>query len=141
MLLKASIRQSFRAPVRLIASFVVMALVCAFLVVGINLRQTARNNLLLLNEEFDVVAIPTFKGSVDRKGQLTENVTGTDYLDYRETYARNFDLSLLKNATGVKDVLVHKQLGVFLDSRVELYPGKAQTRNTNDIFIFTYDGK
>ena len=60
MLCKMSIRQSFRAPVRLIASFVVVALVCAFLVIGVNLRQTAQNNLQLLKEEFDVVAIPTF---------------------------------------------------------------------------------
>ena len=65
MLLKASIRQSFRAPVRLIASFVVVALVCAFLVIGTNLRQNAVNNLQLLQEEFDVVAIPTFRGSVN----------------------------------------------------------------------------
>ena len=31
MLTKFSVRQSFRAPVRLLASFLVVALVCAFL--------------------------------------------------------------------------------------------------------------
>ena len=76
MLLKTGIRQSFRAPVRLIASFLVMVLVCAFLTVGLNLRKTALNNLQLLNEEFDVVAIPTFKGSVDSEGRLTADTKG-----------------------------------------------------------------
>ena len=57
-MIKTGNRQSFRAPVRLIASFVVVALVCAFLAVGLNLRQTAQDNIQLLTEEFDLVAIP-----------------------------------------------------------------------------------
>lgn len=141
MLLKTGIRQSIRAPVRLIASFLVMALVCAFLAVGLNLRQTAQNNLQLLNEEFDVVAIPTFTGSVNKYGELTYDTKSTDYQGFVETEARNFDVSVFENATGVKDVLVHKQFGAYWDTDDRYTPGDPQTRNNFDVVIFTYNGE
>lgn len=140
MLLKTGIRQIFRAPVRLIASFLVVALVCAFLTVGINLRQNARDNLQLLNEEFDVVAIPTFKGSVDSAGRLTADTKG-GYQGYMTVPAYDFDLSVFEGATGVKDVLVHRQFGAWLPNVTDLLPGDAGTRNDHDVFIFTYLGE
>lgn len=140
MLLKTGIRQSFRAPVRLIASFLVMVLVCAFLTVGLNLRKTALNNLQLLNEEFDVVAIPTFKGSVDSEGRLTTDTKG-DYQGFMTIPAHGFDLSVFENTAGVKDVLVHRQFGAYLPNVTDLLPGDAGTRNNRDVFIFTYLGE
>ena len=139
MLLKASIRQSFRAPVRLIASFVVVALVCAFLVIGTNLRQNAVNNLQLLQEEFDVVAIPTFRGSVNGEARLTMN-TETDYQGYMTVPAFDFDLSQIESAAGAKDVLVHRQFGTYVEQEEVLIPGDVSTRNNRDVFIFTYLG-
>ena len=139
MLLKNSIRQSFRAPVRLIASFVVMALICAFLVIGVNLRQNALNNLQLLKEEFDVVAIPTFRGSVDGEGNLTTDTKG-NYQGYMTVPAFDFDLSQFENASGVKNMLVHRQFGTYVEQEAALIPGDVSTRNNRDVFIFTYLG-
>ena len=141
MLLKTSIRQSFRAPVRLMAGFVVVALVCAFLTVGLNLRKNALNNLQLLNMEFDVVAIPTFKGSVGKDGRLIYDTTSSKYAGYLPTQAENFDLSLFETAAGVKDVLVHKQFGAYWDIEDRYTPGDPQTRNNFDVVIFTYNGE
>jgi len=139
MLCKMSIRQSFRAPVRLLASFVVVALVCAFLVIGVNLRQTAQNNLQLLHEEFDVVAIPTFRGSVNDEARLTMD-TENDYQGYMTVPAFDYDLSQIENAAGVKDVLVHKQFGAYVELEENLIPGDVSTRNNRDVFLFTYLG-
>ena len=140
MLLKASIRQSFRAPVRLIATFLVIAMVCTFLAVGLNLRQVVKSNIELLKSEFDVVAVPNFRGSVDNQGKLIDDTTSRNYAGYLNTYAENFDLSVIENASGVNDILVHKQFGAYLRSETNLIPGEAMTRNTRDIVIFTYDG-
>ena len=140
MLTKFSVRQSFRAPVRLLASFLVVALVCAFLVIGCSLRQTALSNLQLLNEEFDVVAIPTFRGSVNGEGRLTLD-TETDYQGYMTVPAFDFDLSQFADAAGVNDVLVHRQFGIYVEQEEVLFPGDEATRNQRDVFIFTYLGE
>ena len=140
MLTKFSVRQSFRAPVRLLASFLVVALVCAFLVIGCSLRQTALSNLQLLNEEFDVVAIPTFRGSVNGEGRLTLD-TETDYQGYMTVPAFDFDLSQFADAAGVNDVLVHRQFGAYVEQEEVLFPGDEATRNQRDVFIFTYLGE
>ena len=55
MLLRSSFRQSFRAPVRMIACFVLMALVCAFLTVGGESRDPDQV-LDLIREELGRVA-------------------------------------------------------------------------------------
>ena len=141
MFLKHSIRQNFRAPVRLMASFVVTALICAFLSVGLNLRQIARSNLRLLKEEFDVVAIPTFTGSVNKYGELVYDTKNDDYQGFLETDAKGFDVSVFENAAGVKDVLVHKQFGAYWDTDDRYTPGDPQTRNNADVIIFTYNGE
>ena len=140
MLTKFSVRQSFRAPVRLLASFLVVALVCAFLVIGCSLRQTALSNLQLLNEAFDVVAIPTFRGSVNGEGRLTLD-TETDYQGYMTVPAFDFDLSQFADAAGVNDVLVHRQFGAYVEQEEVLFPGDEATRNHRDVFIFTYLGE
>lgn len=138
MPVKVSFRQCIRTPLRLVSNFLVMTLVCAFLSVSLNLRQTAHSNIQLLNEEFDVVAIPTFKGLVNASGQLVQDTSG--YYRYKEAQAEDFDLSILRDAPGVKNVLIHKQLGAYLNSDESLYPGSSTVRNTDDVFIFTYNG-
>ena len=109
MLFRVSLRQSLRAPVRLLGSFLVIALVCAFLCVSIDLRQNALANLHVLQQQFDVVAVPAFRGSVDIKGNLTQD-TGLSYAGYLEVPAQNFDLSQFKNAAGVRNMKTDKKI-------------------------------
>ena len=69
MLLRSSFRQSFRAPVRMIACFVLMVLVCAFLTVGLDLRASTRANLEKIYDSFEVIAVPDFQAYLDDRGQ------------------------------------------------------------------------
>lgn len=140
-MIRYSIKQLCKTPIKAMSICLIILLLCSFLTVGINLRQTARNNLQLLNEEFDVVAIPTFTGSVNKYGELTYDTKSTDYQGFVETEARNFDVSVFENATGVKDVLVHKQFGAYWDTDDRYTPGDPQTRNNFDVVIFTYNGE
>lgn len=140
-MIRYSIKQLCKTPIKAMSICLIILLLCSFLTVGINLRQTARNNLQLLNEEFDVVAIPTFTGSVNKYGELTYDTKSTDYQGFVETEARNFDVSVFENATGVKDVLVHKQFGAYWDIDDRYTPGDPQTRNNFDVVIFTYNGE
>lgn len=140
-MIRYSITQLCKTPIKAMSICLIILLLCSFLTVGINLRQTARNNLQLLNEEFDVVAIPTFTGSVNKYGELTYDTKSTDYQGFVETEARNFDVSVFENATGVKDVLVHKQFGAYWDTDDRYTPGDPQTRNNFDVVIFTYNGE
>ena len=144
MLLKNSIRQNFRAPVRLIAVFSVVILVCAFLTVGLNLRQISKNNVELLTKSFDVVAVPTFYATVNSDGSLAESSLGSPgkkLLGYRQVPAYDFDLSAIRDAAGVKDVFVHKQFGAFVAQENPLVRGEAGTEWYHDVFVFTYHGE
>ena len=136
-----SIVQLSRTPVRMVSVLLVIILICSFLCISFNLRQTVKKNIHLLQEEFDVVAIPNFRGSVDEQGRLIDDTTSRDYAGYLNTYAEDFDLSAIENASGVNEILVHKQFGAYLSSETDLIPGDALTRNTHDIVIFTYDGE
>lgn len=140
MFLQYSLLQLYRTPIKTIMGLTVMGMVCVFLCVGFNLRQTVKKNIHLLKEEFDVVAVPNFSGSVDKQGKLIDDTTDRDYAGYLNTYAEDFDLSVIENASGVNDILVHKQFGAYLSAERNLIPGDAMTRNTHDIVIFTYDG-
>lgn len=140
MLVQYSLSQLYRTPIKTVMLLTVMGMVCVFLCVSLNLRQTVKKNIHLLKEEFDVVAVPNFRGSVDNQGKLIDDTTSRNYAGYLNTYAENFDLSVIENASGVNDILVHKQFGAYLRSETNLIPGDAMTRNTRDIVIFTYDG-
>ena len=62
MLFRASFRQARRAPVRMILCFVLMALVCAFLTLGLNLRTSTQQNLEAIYDSYEVIAVPFFQG-------------------------------------------------------------------------------
>ena len=140
-MVRQSIKQLRKTPIKATSVFLIIVILCSFLTVSANLRQIARNNLQLLNEEFDVVAIPSFTGSVNKYGELTYDTKSTDYQGFVETEARSFGVSVFENATGVKDVLVHKQFGAYWDSGECYTPGEPQTRNNFDVCIFTYNGE
>lgn len=139
MLFRVSLRQSLRAPVRLFSSFLIIALVCAFLCVSMNLRRNALANLHVLRQQFDVVAVPSFRGAVDATGNLTQD-TELSYAGYLEVPAQNFDPSQFKNAAGVRDVLVHRQYGAYVNDSDELLREDPKKSEYDDVFIFTYTG-
>lgn len=144
VMIKTGVRQSFRAPVRLVASFVVMLLVCAFLTVGLNLRQISKNNVELLTKSFDVIAIPTFYATVNTDGSLAETSMGSPgkkLLGYRQVPAFDFDLSVIEEAPGVKATYVHKQFGAYVEQTDTLIRGEAGTEWYHDVFVFTYHGE
>ena len=134
-----SIIQLSRTPVRMVSILLVVILICSFFCVSLNLRQTAQENIQLLQEEFDVVAIPTFMGSVDSMGKLTDDTKGK-YQGYKNVPAVDFDLSQIENAAGVKDVLIHKQFGGYLktDDRFSRYVYPMYDHY--DVIVFTYTG-
>ena len=140
MLLRSGIKQALRSPVRLITLFVITALICGFLSIGLNLRQAAQDNIQLLKEEFDVVAVPTFKGSIDRAANLTLDTT-TNYAGFRAIYAKNFDLTIFEEAPGVKDVFIHRQFGAKVTDDEALFLRATNEWGERDIIIFTYTGK
>ena len=72
MLLRNSIKQAFRTPVRLTSYFLVIALVSAFLCIGLNMKRTADANLNSVINEFNVLALPNFKAPIDQYGNLVE---------------------------------------------------------------------
>ena len=138
-LIKKNILQLMRTPIRIISMIMVITLVCTFLCISMNLREIAKGNVSIINQEFDVVAIPTFKGSVNHEGTLTSDVSG-DYQGYMTIPAFDFDVSQIEAAAGVKDVMVHRQFGIYLNQKERLLPGNASTQNMHDVFIFTYTG-
>ena len=140
MLFQSGIKQAFRSPVRTVVLFVILVLICGFLSIGLNLRQAAQDNIQLLKEEFDVVAVPTFKGSVDNDGNLI-TAEDTRNMGFYTIYARNFDTSVFENAAGVKAVIIHSQFGATVNSEEYLYPGRAIDQVTQDVIVFTYKGK
>ena len=140
VLARHNIRQISRMPFKMAIISIVIGVLCMFVCISLNLRRTALSNLQLLKEEFDVVAIPTFSGSVNTQGELVFDVTSHDYQGYLRTHAENFDVSIIENAVGVKNVLVHKQYGAYLKNEDNMVPGNAQSRNTDDVVVFTYDG-
>ncbi len=146
-----SLKQWFRAPVRVVSVFAVSLVLCAFLGVSLNLRQVAQDNLHLLEEEFSVMAIPTFKGYVNKYGRLSDN-SQEDYLGFYTVPAFDFDLSQITDAAGVQDVVVYRQFGAYVDMestpRQEILMSGSYHDSTGfsladvrDIFIFTYTGE
>ena len=57
MLVQYSLSQLYRTPIKTVMLLTVMGMVCVFLCVSLNLRQTVKKNIHLLKEEFDVVAV------------------------------------------------------------------------------------
>lgn len=139
MFTRMNIKQVFRSPVRYISLFLVTAFVSSFLTVGLNLRQIALNNTNLLQESFDVVAIPTFYATVNKNAELVETSFDIGYLGYHKVPAEQYDLTPIRDAAGVKNIFVQKQFGAYVDQAITR--GVPGTEKINDVFIFTYHGE
>ena len=138
MFTRINIKQVFRSPVRYVATFFVIAFVCSFLTVGLNLRQIASNNTDLLQESFDVVAIPTFYATVNKNAEFVETSFDIGYLGYHKVPAEQYDLTPIREAAGVKNIFVQKQFGAYVDQAITR--GVPGTETINDVFVFTYRG-
>ena len=141
MLLRNGIKQALRTPVRSVSLFLLTVLICAFLTVGINLNWVAVDNVELMRQEFSTIAVPSFKGSINKQGSLA--VSAKESTNYRDIDARNFDRSFFENAAGVEEVVVHRQMGVLVnDGQLQVnVGGTPDDSNKHDVIIFTYKGK
>lgn len=140
MLFRASMRQARRAPVRMILCFALMALVCAFLTLGLNLRASTEQNLESIYDSYEVIAVPSFQGYVTRRGLPAE--TG-DHAGYWPCAAEDYDLTPILNAAGVKSIDVRNRFGAYVRNegfeRGAAY-STPRARRMNDVIRFIYQG-
>lgn len=141
MLFRASFRQARRAPVRMILCFVLMALVCTFLTLGLNLRTSTQQNLEAIYDSYEVIAVPFFQGYVTRRGKLTEMGS---HEGYWPCAAENYDLTPIQQATGVESVDVRNRFGAYVSNKGferGLGVSRPRTRSLQDVIRFVYDGE
>lgn len=110
-MIRTSIRQSFRAPIRMIACFVLMALVCSLLTIGLNLQASSQQNLATIYDSYEVIAVPDFQAYVNRKGEAT---TMGDHAGYWPCEAEAYDLTPILSAAGVESVDVRNRFGAYV---------------------------
>lgn len=140
MLFRASFRQARRAPVRMLLCFVLMALVCTFLTLGLNLRASTEQNLEAIYDSYEVIAVPFFQGYVTRQGKPAEI---GNHAGYWPCVAEDYDLTPILQATGVESVDVRNRFGAYVSNEgfergvgVSLPYG----RELNDVIRFVYQG-
>lgn len=139
--IRTSLRQAFRSPVRMVTSFLLMLLVCAFLTLGMNLRATTAKNLKAVYESYEVIAIPDFQAYVSRSGELAEM---GKHRGYWPCQAEDYDLTPILSAKGVQSVDVRKRFGAYVGAenfrRGYTYPGSSALRYS-DVIRFVYEGE
>ena len=141
MLFRASIRQARRAPVRMILCFVLMALVSAFLTLGLNLRASTQQNLEAIYDSYEVIAVPSFQAYVTRRGKLTEM---GNHEGYWPCIAEDYDLTPILEATGVESVDIRNRFGAYVSNEGferGLAVSQPRTRGLQDVIRFVYDGE
>ncbi len=141
MLFRTSLKQTLRTPVRLIAYFLVAALVTAFLCVGLNLRISSEANLNAADTAFTTVAVPEFQALLDEKGQLYPSLSGAPDANYATCPAYGYDLTPIKNAMGVADLDVQGRFGACISGRDNIKTGtEIENAVKDDVIIFTVNG-
>ncbi len=139
MLLKTSIRQGRRAAVRMILSFLLMALVCAFLTIGLNLQASTEQNLTAIYESYEVIAVPDFQAYVTRSGKLA---TAGNHAGYWPCEAVDYDLTPILQATGVESIDVRNRFGAYVGNEgFERGFTYKTPLSYSDVIRFVYDGK
>lgn len=139
MLIINSMRQSIRAPIRIVLCFVLMALVCAFLTIGLNLWASTEQNLEAIYDSYEVIAVPSFQGYVSRRGKLTEMGS---HEGYWPCAAEEYDLDPILNASGVKSIDVRNRFGAYVHNE-GFERGRATCQQPNgfqDVIRFIYNG-
>lgn len=88
-----------------------MALVCAFLTMGLNLQVSTEQNLEAIYDSYEVIAVPDFQAYVTRTGELASMGTHAGYWPCEAT---NDDLSPVLQVTGVESVDVRNRFGAYV---------------------------
>ncbi len=139
MLLKTSLRQGRRAPVRILLSFLLMALVCAFLTIGLNLRASTEQNLTAIYENYEVIAVPDFQAYITRRGELAG---AGSHAGYGPCEAVDYDLTPILQAAGVESVDVRNRFGAYVGNegfeRGFVYHTPL---HYSDVIRFVYEGE
>ncbi len=139
MLLKTSIRQGRRAAVRIILCFLLMALVCAFLTIGLNLRASTEQNLAAIYESYEVIAVPDFQAYVTRSGKLA---TAGNHAGYWPCEAVDYDLTPILQATGVESIDVRNRFGAYVGNEgfERGFTYAVAPLHYSDVIRFVYEG-
>ena len=82
MLFRTSLKQTLRTPVKLVAYFLITALVAAFLCVGLNLYQKSEENIAAAEDCFTTIAVPEAYAEMTRGGTLMREFTEEDYAPF-----------------------------------------------------------
>jgi len=139
-MLRSGLKQAFRMPGRMVAYFLVTALVCAFLCIGLNLKQIADGNLQNILDYFNVVALPDFQTYINEHGKAT--ATLQDSVGYLPCKAVGYDLSKLSALPGVVKIDARNQFGACINNHQNLlYSERMQSQtslryNGADVVIF-----
>lgn len=115
-MLRSGLKQAFRMPGRIIAYFLVTALVCAFLCIGMNLKQIADRNLQTILDSFDVVALPDFKAYITEDARLSADPFHQESIGYLQCEAINYDVKSLLELPGVRSIDARNRFGACIDS-------------------------
>ena len=111
MQFRISLKRILRTPVKMIAYFLITALIAAFLCVGLNLRTHSKANIAAADAAFTTIAIPEFQAHLDYEGKLCREITSPLYEAYGTCPAPEYDLSPIRNAPGVERVDVRGRFG------------------------------
>lgn len=142
-MVKHGIQQGLRSPRKLIAYFLVVALTCAFLCIGLNLKKTADDNLSIILDSFNVVAVPDFKANINEQGRLT--ASQRDRIGVFPCKAENYEISKLQELPGAIQVDARNQFGACVNGQNGLLYQKRCTSQTAlryngmDVVIFQLD--
>jgi len=134
-----SFKHMFRTPIKMITYSLVIVLVCAFFCIGLNMKQVADQNLNTVLNEFNVLAIPNFKASIDQYGNLVER---QDSIGYFQCYADEDMLTSLQQLPGVKALDARNRFGACVDGAYDFFKNRqlATYYQSLDVVIFRYTG-
>lgn len=142
MALKISLKQIFRAPVKLICYFLVLAFAAALLCIGLNLNKNAQANIAAADEAFTTVAVPSFYAHIENNGKLCENVNDVDYIGYKKWAAENYEFQPILDNAAVKEIDTRGAYGAMVNDGTPLERGNyLRGAQMYDVVIFTVEGE
>lgn len=136
MLFRFSIKQVIRTPIKSFMIMLIIACVCSFLVIGINLYFTTQEEIKKIHSYFDIAAFPEFKANINKNGMLA-SPNDNDYIGYLSCAAKNYDWSQVLELPGVETIHTWNQFGAYI-SQVEPV---ANNTIYCEVFVMTYLGE
>lgn len=140
MLLRTSLRQAVRSPIRMVICFSLMVLICALLTIGLNLRVSSEQNLAAIYDSYEVIAVPDFQTYMTRGG---EPIAMGNHAGYWPCAAEDYDITPLSSATGVESIDIRNRFGAYVKNEnfqrgFTLVP---QYLTFTDVIRFIYNGE